>query len=60
MCIRDREYFARTRQEYFATQVQECMPMPISLIKIGVTTTIQEYFAEHYTRIQNDLKMIPE
>ena len=24
--------------------------------KLGFTTTIQEYFAEHYTIIQNDLK----
>ena len=27
--------------------------------KLGFTTTIQEYFAEHYTRIQNNTKMIP-
>ena len=31
--------------------------MPISLKKQGFTTTIQEYVAEHYTRIENNLKM---
>ena len=29
------------------------------LKKLGFTTTIQEYFAEHYRRIQNNLKNIP-
>ena len=28
--------------------------------KLGFTTTIQEYFAEHYTIIQNDLEMTPK
>ena len=27
--------------------------------KLGFTTTIQEYFAEHYTRIQYNFKMTP-
>ena len=31
--------------------------MPISLKKLGFTTTIQEYFAEHYTRIHSNLRM---